>query len=62
LSLEQARAIEHKKYELAYQSAIYAMGSGRMTDALFRSWFSGEVTWVSKGRKHFSETWRVDLS
>lgn len=188
MSLEQARAIEHQKYELAYQSAIYAMGSGRMTDALgdlvslpcrgsyldvscgrgemlthaermgfgpvqgteivpglidgrrviraevhalpfadrsfdvvtmfdviehlipgddemacrelervarkhivlsannlpsrglggvelhinrrhydewdalFRSWFSGKVTWSSKGRKHFSETWLVDLS
>lgn len=29
-------------------------------DALFREWFSGQVTWLPKGT-NISETWRIDL-
>jgi ubiquinone/menaquinone biosynthesis C-methylase UbiE len=28
---------------------------------LFREWFPGRVTWITKHRVAFSETWRVDL-
>ena len=31
-------------------------------DALFRSWFCGEVSWISRGSSTLSEYWRIKLS